>query len=57
MSESFSGMKMSFQNLIQEFEAVVLEKVELEFRNMSELKAVLPLLSSQDSNSDVEIIF
>ena len=50
-------MKASFQNLIQEFKAVVFEKDELEFRDMSELKALLPLLAHQDSNSDVEMIF
>ena len=50
-------MKASIQNLIQEFKAVVFEKDELEFRDMSEIKAPLQLLAYQDSNSDVEIIF
>ena len=50
-------MKASIQNLIQEFTAVVFEKDELEFRDMSELKSLLPLLASQESNSDVETIF
>ena len=49
-------MKASIQNLIQEFTAVVFED-ELDFRDMSELKSLLPLLAYQDSNSDVEIIF
>ena len=50
-------MKASIQNLIHEFGAVVSEKDELEFRNMSELKSLFPLLASQDSNADVDIIF
>ena len=50
-------MKPSFKNLIQEFKSVVFEKDKLHFRNMSELKALLPLLAYQDSNCDVEIIF
>ena len=54
MQESWSSMKASMQNLIQEVTAVVIEKYELEFRDMSQLKA---LLAHQDSNSDVEIIF
>ena len=49
-------MKASLQNLIQEFTVVVFEKEELEFREMSELKSLLPLLDYQDSNSDVDII-
>ena len=49
-------MEASIQNLIQEFTAVVFEKDELEFRDMSELKLLLPLLAYQDSNSDKEII-
>ena len=55
--KSCSNMKAPFRNLIQEFKAVVFENDELEFRDMSELEALLPLLSYQDSNSDVEIIF
>ena len=47
-------MKASIQNLIQEFTAVVFENNELEFRGMSELKSLLPLLASQDSNTDVD---
>ena len=50
-------MKESIQNLIQEFTAVVFEMDELEFRDLSELKSLLPLLAFQDSNSDVEISF
>ena len=50
-------MKASVQNLIQVFIAVVSEKGELEFRDKSELKALLQLLAYQDSNSDVKIIF
>ena len=57
LKESRSSMKASIQNLIQEFTAVVFEKDELEIRDMSELKSLLPLLAYQDSNSDVEIIF
>ena len=57
VQESCSSMKASIQNLIQEFAAVVLEKGELEFWDMSELRALLPLLAYQDSNSDVKIIF
>ena len=50
-------MKASIQNLMQEFTGVVFEMDELESRDMSELKSLLPLLASQDSNSDAEIIF
>ena len=50
-------MKASIQILIQKFTAVVFEKDGLEFRDMSELKSLLPLLAFQDSNSNVEIIF
>ena len=50
-------MKASIQSLIQEITAVVIEKDELELRDMSELKSLLPLLAYQDSNSDVENIF
>ena len=45
-------MKASIQNLIQEFTAAVFEKGELEIRDISELKSLLPLLAYQDSNSD-----
>ena len=50
-------MKESNQNLIQEVKAVVFENDELEFRDRSEKKAFLPLLTYQHSYSDVEIIF
>ena len=50
-------MKAPTQNLIQEITKVVFEKDELEFRDKSEMKALLPLLANQDSNSDVEIMF
>ena len=49
-------MEASNQNLIQEFTIVVFEKDELQFRDMSELKSLLPLLAYQDSSSDVEIL-
>ena len=42
---------------MEKFKAVVLEKVELEIRDMSELKSVLPPLASQKSHSDVDINF
>ena len=50
-------MKASIHNLVQEHKAVVFEKDELEFQDLSELKALLPLLAHQDSSSDVEISF
>ena len=50
-------MKASIENLIQEFKAVVFEKEELEFRELCELKALLPLVAYQDSDSDVQINF
>ena len=50
-------MKACFQNLIQKFTAAVHEKDELEFRVMSDLQSFLLILASQDSNSDVEILF
>ena len=49
-------MEVSIENSIQEYKAVVFE-VELEIRDMSELKALPPLLVYEDINSDVEIIF
>ena len=50
-------MKTSIQNLIKEFKAVVFEKDELEFRDVSELNEHLPLLANQVSNSDMKIEF
>ena len=50
-------MKASIQNLTEKFKAVVFEKGELEFRDMSELKELLSLLAYQDSSFDVEITF
>ena len=50
-------MKKSKQNLKLEFKAGVFAKAELEFQDMSELKSLLPPLTSRDSNSDVEVIF
>ena len=50
-------MKASIQNLMQDFTAVVFEKDDMELRDKSELKQFLPLLTHQDSNSDVDIIF
>ena len=47
---------MKFQNLIQEFKAVVSDEDDLELRGMSELKELL-FVAYQNSNSDVEIIF
>ena len=44
-------------NWIEEFKAVVLEKNMSEYRDMSLLIALLPLLSYQDSNSNVENSF
>ena len=56
-SSSISAMEESIQNLLEQFRAVVVEKDELEFRNISELKSVLLLLAYYDSDSDEEIIF
>ena len=50
-------MKALIQNLVQEFKAVVSEKDELEFRELSELKALLLLLAYQKCNFEVETIF
>ena len=47
---------MSIQNLIQEFKAVVFEKVELEFRGMYEVKAQ-PFLAYRHSISILKIVF
>ena len=55
--ESCSSKEASIQNLIQEVTAVVFEKEDLDFRDLSEPKSLLPILAYQDSNSDVEIIF
>ena len=49
-------MKASSQNLIQEIKAVVFEKDELQFPEMSELQALFPLPAYQNSNSNSEII-
>ena len=49
-------VRESIQNLIQDFKIVVFEKGELDFREKSELKIVLPLLAYQNSNWDVQII-
>ena len=46
-------MKASIQNLIQVCKAVVSEKDELEFRDLSELETLLPLLAYEDSHSRV----
>ena len=48
-------MHLSIQTLIEEFKAVVLEKDELEYRDMSLQSTVLPLLAIQDSKSDAKI--
>ena len=50
-------MKAPIQILIQEIKTVIFQKNKLEFRDMSELKELLPLLAYQDSYFDVEIIF
>ena len=48
-------MKALVQNLIQEFTALIFEKDESEFQEMSELKSPLPILAYQESNSEVKI--
>ena len=55
--ESCSSMKESIQSLLQEINAVVFEKAEFEFRDMSELKEFLLLLAQKYSISEVAIIF
>ena len=52
--ESCSSMKEPTQNLLHEFKAVAFEKEELD---SPELTAHFPLLTYQDSNSDVGIRF
>ena len=47
-------MKASIQNLIKEIKAVIFQKKELEFRDMSQVKALLALMTNHDSTSDVE---
>ena len=47
--ESYNTMEASVKNMIQEFTAVVFEKDELDFRDMSEVKSLLPLIPYQDS--------
>ena len=46
-------MTASVQTLIEEFKAVVFEKDELQNRDTSQLKSILPLLVKQESISDV----
>ena len=50
-------MKASIWNLMLEFNSVFLKKVELEIRDITELKALLPLLTHKNFNSDVELNF
>ena len=50
-------MEALIQNLIQDFKAVVSEQDELNFREISELTALLQFLDYQDSICDVEMIF
>ena len=50
-------MKASIQIWIQALKAIVFQKDEFDFRVMSEIKAFLPLLAYQQSNSDVQILF
>ena len=50
-------MKISIQNLKQEVTVFVFKEDELEIRDMSNLKSLLPLLAYQNSNYNVEIIF
>ena len=47
-------MKASIQNLIKEIKSVIFQKKELEFRDMSQVKALLALMTNHDSTSDVE---
>ena len=39
---------------MEKFEAAVFEKDELEYREMSKVKALLPLLTHKNSDSKVE---
>ena len=41
--------------MLQDFRAVIKEKGEREFGDLSELKALSPILGYQDSKSDVKI--
>ena len=49
-------MKASIQILIQGFKAIVFEKDELDFQDMSYLNELLPLLAYEETKYDVEII-
>ena len=48
-------MRASPRNLIEQIKAVVFEKGELQSGDISQLEALLPLLSKQESKSDVRI--
>ena len=50
-------MKASFDNLKQKSKPVVFETDEVEFGDMSKLKALLPPPVYQNSKSDGEILF
>ena len=50
-------MKVSFHNLIQELKEVLFEKDELEFRDLSETKTLLPNLAYEDSSSMFKLYF
>ena len=47
-------MKMSIQTLVEELQAVVFEKNELEYKQGSKVKTLLQLLANQSSNSDLQ---
>ena len=49
-------MKASIQNLIQKLRAAVYRKDDLEFRDKSQVKELLPNRAYQNSNADVDII-
>ena len=46
-------MTATFETLVAQFKAVVFEKDELEHRDRSQLKAILPLLANPDSDSNL----
>ena len=49
-------MSLSYQTLIDEFENVVFEKVEMEYQDYSTVVEFFPLLVNQDSKSDIKKI-
>ena len=56
IQESFKSITLSIQTLIEIFKVTISEKKELEYRYMSNLMALFPLLTNQDFDSSLKKI-